>query len=146
MIDSLPRFKWSEDQLRSASLSEQTLRFLLESGLPEFVPGMTLEFGAFDSDSPDFVIGEDLESPIFVKSGGDEVWIEGRDNECDTFVNTSVVFLEQFIALILAEHQSGEPDSWANQITRELSKMDPLALASNRNCMWPHVIERFAVN
>ena len=146
MIDSLPRFKWSHDLTSEASISSETAVFLLERGLPEFVPGMTLEFGAYEADSPDFVIGEDFDAPILVKSGSDEVWIQGRDDQGDVFVNSSVALMEQFIARVIEDRGSLDSDTWTHQITLELSKADPLAFAADRNCMWPHVIDRFALN
>lgn len=146
MINYIPRFKWSQDLISNAFVSDETARFLIDRGLPEFVPGMTLEFGAYETDFPDFVIGEDFDVPVFVKNGSDEVWIQSRDSHGDVFVNSSVVLMNHFIARILEDRGNLNSDTWSRKIALELYEADPLAFAADRTCMWPHVIDRFALN
>ncbi len=142
-----PRVRWPEDLLKKHRLDEETARFLRTLGLPEYLPGMTLEFGIFDSDGPDLVIGEDVEgSPIYVDSESGAVFHAAlMEPNRPYFINSSVRLLAHFVQRIVFDPAHGG-EAWSENLLNELRAVDAPALQAWDTCMWPALIDRFQLD
>ena len=139
------RVIWPHELLARYKLDADTKLFLSTVGLPEFIPGMTIEFGVFDSDGPDLIIGEDYGLPIYIDSTSGAVF-EARESTAERcFINSSARLLSRFIQMIVfdAPHDSG---SWAEQVREQLLALDLAALDDSSHCLWPFIIDRFEIN
>ena len=143
-----PLLRWPGDLLEKYPLEGATKQFLSSEGLPQFLPGMTLEFGVFDSDGPDLLIGDDCGFPIYVDSASGAVFHSdspGPGRRC--MINSSVRQLAYFIQRIFdPSHDDEDGETWAKILLEELKTVDAPALQSWDDCMWPALIDRFQLN
>lgn len=91
-----PRYVWAPEDLLHQDIPAATKDFLRSRGLPFFVGGSSIEFGIYDSEDA-FVIGQDLDYPIYIAADGC-VWHGSSDSESgDQFMNSSVHHLDRFL-------------------------------------------------
>src|SRR5436190_17595384 len=139
MTDSTQRCLWSSRDLEDHDVPLSTKEFLVASGLPRQLGNSTMEFSVFDG-AGRCVIGVDFDHIICVKSDG-SVWYESVDgNSQSLFMNSSVEFLDQFIAasdaLDLALGEAAMVDA-GNEVIQSaidcteqrMRELDPVAFA-----------------
>jgi len=109
-------------------------------GLPEFFDWFTYEFGVYDSEGPDLVIGENSGYPVFIDSSSGAVFAQDEPDTRRWFLNSSVELLSRFLHLI-SEFQR-VPDDTAGkdgaftQMRQEMIRLDSPALSDPSKCVW----------
>jgi hypothetical protein len=138
--------RWSLKDLEPYAIPAEARRFLSEEGLPQEIPGTTVEFCVCDSENA-LVIGIDYEFPIEVHEDG-SVW-EMDSPEGDVFINSSVRQLAQSVTLYLEviqrEDDIPEDGSDLLELRRQLKEVDEVAMIEDGHHFWPGLVEMLEV-
>src|SRR4051812_46731639 len=104
-----PQIRWPSQIFDQHPIPAASREFLISVGLPECFEWPTYEFGVYDSDAPDLVIGEIGDDPIVVESASGEVWFCQDSPAADRFFNSSVELLSRFLFAV-SEFQNAPDD------------------------------------
>ncbi|MHA3771772.1 SUKH-4 family immunity protein [Verrucomicrobiota bacterium sgz303538] len=136
---SSSQVRWPGEIFEAHPIPVPSREFLTTIGLPEAFSSPMYEFGVYDSQGPDLVIGEDFEHPIFIDCVSGAVLEEGEAPQVRWFINSSVECLSCFLYLA-AEFQRGseQPSKMQafTQMREEMLRIDPDALAEAGCCTW----------
>lgn len=137
---SSSQVRWPVEVFEAHPIPVPSREFLTTVGLPEVFSWPMYEFGVYDSEGPDLVIGEDFGHPIFIDRASGVVLEKAEALQKRWFINSSVECLSCFLHLA-AEFQrvSEEPSDLRQAFTQmreEMLRIDPGALAETGCCTW----------
>jgi hypothetical protein len=114
---------WHTEDLAHKPIPEEAKLFLMQQGLPEWIP-YAIEFGLYDSDGTELVIGVRGDQPILVCPDG-HVEVEEARGPC--FFNSSVPQLGDCISAYLTLTGADEEASAHSleAFKRRLTEIDP---------------------
>ena len=128
---------WKERDLATAKIPPEAKLFLMTEGLPEWIP-YEIEFGLFDSDGEDLVIGVHTECPILIDALG-QVKVETSGGP--RLFNSSVAQLGDCIRayLDLRSADAEENFNGPEELRHRLSAID--AHCWQPNSIWHDILQ-----
>lgn len=145
-----PQVQWPIEIFKTHSIPFSSREFLISVGLPEFFEWPPFEFGVYDSDLSDLVIGELENQPILIDATTGIVWLESEQPPLRFFFNSSVALLSRFFHLVFEfqhapEDDASQRDAFA-RMHSEMLALDPAALENARASIWTHWLTEWESN
>lgn len=141
----------AQEAYRSFRLSSDTMRILCETGLPEEIEDLNIQFYMSSPEKPCFadncvVIGNDFGTDIRINSQDEVISVDPCGELPTRFVNTNLEAFLVFIVIFLkfreqaADASNDEAERMLREVRKEFEKADAKALCDEENC-WAVILE-----
>ncbi|MFC5455833.1 SUKH-4 family immunity protein [Prosthecobacter fluviatilis] len=147
---SSPQVRWPNEIFETHPIPVSSRKFLISVGLPEVFEWPKFEFGVYDSDLPDLVIGEAENQPILIDVTTGIVWLEINQPAQRLFFNSSAELLSRFFYLVHEFQQTPDDDSSQQRafahMRSEMLELDPKAITTTETCIWTRWLDEWEMN
>nr|WP_184337327.1 SUKH-4 family immunity protein [Prosthecobacter vanneervenii] len=142
-----PQIRWPREIFETHSIPAKTRDFLISVGLPECFEWPMFDFGIYDSDSSDLVIGESGDQPILIEATTGIVWFESEQPPIRILFNSSAELLSRYLQLVFEfQHVPDDDASLSQALMRmrsEMMALDPAAIGPAETCVWTRWLDEW---